>query len=138
MMCVSTVSMSFLINGQVVGCLRPERGLRQGDPISPYLFLLCAEGLSARIRKAERENLLHGVKASSNGPHISHLSFADDSLIFGKETSVDVNNLKDMLCEYEKVSGKMINFEKSEMFFRCGVPEERRSSLCNVLNVNET
>ena len=53
MMCVTTVSYSVLINGEPKGSIVPTQGLRQGDPISPYLFLLCAEGLSAMLRKNE-------------------------------------------------------------------------------------
>ena len=68
LMCVSTVEYLVLINGEAKGKIILTRGLRQGDPISPYLFLLCAEGLSAMIKKEERDGLLKGVAVSRKAP----------------------------------------------------------------------
>ena len=68
LMCVSTVEYLVLINGEAKGKIILTRGLRQGDPISPYLFLLCAEGLSAMIKKEERDGLLKGVAVSREAP----------------------------------------------------------------------
>ena len=61
MLCVSTVCYNVLVHGREVGPIIPKRGLRQGDPLSPYLFILCAEGLSSSIKRAESEGLLHHV-----------------------------------------------------------------------------
>lgn len=69
--CISSVSFSFLINGVPKGFVKPMRGLRQGDPISPYLFLICAEGLSAMIRNAELNNSLNGFRICHKAPNIS-------------------------------------------------------------------
>ena len=82
MMCVSTVSYSVLINGEPKGKIVPSKGLRQGDPISPYLVLLCAEGLSAMLKKEVRDGNIKGVAVSRGVLSISHLLFADDSIIF--------------------------------------------------------
>jgi hypothetical protein len=68
MECVTTHTYSILINGNPHGFIKPSRGIRHGDPLSPYLFLLCAEDLSNLIRKAESENKIHGVAASRHGP----------------------------------------------------------------------
>ena len=81
-MCSSTVSYSMLINGEAKGKITLSRGLRQGDPISPYLFLLCAEGLSTMTQKKEMEGSLREVAVSRCAPKIFHLFFADDSIIF--------------------------------------------------------
>ena len=86
MQCLSTVTYAIKINGVPKGHIIPSRGLCQGDPLSPYLFLLCAEGLSAMLHQAVQEKRLRGVSICRRGPKISHLFFADDSLIFGRAT----------------------------------------------------
>ena len=72
MMCVSMVLYSILINGEPKGKIVPSRGLRQGDPISPYLFLLCAKGLSAMLKKEVRDGKIKGVAVSRGASSISH------------------------------------------------------------------
>lgn len=86
MECISTVSYSVLINGEPKGLIHPSRGLRQGDPLSPYIFLLCAEGLSALLVRVEQEKKIQGVKVARAAPAISHLFFADDSILFCQAT----------------------------------------------------
>ena len=75
MKCVSTVTYSIMVNGEQKGYIRPERGIRQGDPLSPYLFLICAEGLSALFRKAESDRLIRGISICRGRPRVSHLFF---------------------------------------------------------------
>lgn len=75
MRCVSSVSYAVLLNGSPLDVFSPSRGLRQGDPLSPYLFLLCAEGLSSLLSKACHEGLISGAPISARGVHLSHLLF---------------------------------------------------------------
>lgn len=72
MQCVKTVSYSFIRNGEIVGEVVPQRGIRQGDPVSPYLYILCVEGLSTMIRQQEEYGLLYGCKIARNAPSVSH------------------------------------------------------------------
>ena len=105
MQCLSTVTYAIKINGVPRGHIIPSRGLRQGDPLSPYLFLLCAEGLSAMLHQAVQEKRLRGVSVCRRGPKISHLFFADDSLIFGRATKVEGLEILRILKVYESSLG---------------------------------
>ena len=82
MRCVRSVSYSVLINGNPTGHITPFRGLRLGDPLSPYLLILCTDVLIANIRKAENLGQITGLKVAQASPPLSHLLFADDSLFF--------------------------------------------------------
>ena len=117
MMCVSTVSYSMLINGEPKGRIIPLRGLRQGDPISPYLFLLCAEGLLAMLKKEERERYIKGIAVSRGAPSISHLLFADDSIVFYRATIEECNGVFKVLQDYEADLGQKLNKEKTSLYF---------------------
>src|SRR5438128_5627964 len=86
MRCVRSVSYRFKINGNINGSIISGRGLRQGDPISPYLFLLCAEGLSALINDAESRGQIQGIRIAPTAPGVNHLLFADDSLLLLEAT----------------------------------------------------
>ena len=105
MECVSTPSYSILIDGVPQGYIHPSRGVRQGDPLSPYIFLICAEGLSSLIRKAEVAGLIHGISASQYGPKIYHLFFADDSLLLSHASMTKVQHISSILEAYEQASG---------------------------------
>ena len=117
MECISSVQYRVLLNGQPKGHIIPQRGLRQGDPLSPYLFIMCTEALVANIKKAKRNKQLTGLKVARACPPISHLLFADDSLFFCKAQKEECQTIIRILKEYEGVSGQQINFEKSSVQF---------------------
>jgi hypothetical protein len=86
MILVSSISFSVLFNGSPLEELCPSRGLCQGDPISPYLFLLAAEGLSGLLKQSRQSPHLHGIKVAPTAPFVNHLLFSDDSMLFVKAT----------------------------------------------------
>jgi hypothetical protein len=129
MMCVRTVSYGVIVNGKVCGSITPQRGLRQGDPISPYLFLLCAEVLSSLLITANEEGTLLGVPSSRRGPSISHLFFADDSLLFCRSTMSQWNSLTRVLRCYEEASGQRLNNSKTSIFFSRNTPQEDKDMI---------
>ena len=81
MNCVTSGTYKIKVNGGYTHRIFPQRGLRQGDLLSPYLFTLCAEGLSVMLHKAEQSGRIEGIKICQQAPRINHLFFADDSLI---------------------------------------------------------
>ena len=133
MLCISSVSYSVIINGEACGNITPSRGIRQGDPLSPYLFLLCAESFSALIHKAARDNQISGMSIGRGCPIITHLFFADDSLLFCKAKDQECQKLVDILNSYEAASGQNINTDKSSVFFSPNSPQEKKESILNIL-----
>lgn len=115
--CISTLSFSMLINGGPFGFFRPQLGLRQGDPLSPFLFILCSEALSRLLFNAEGKRDLHGVKIARNCHSLSHLMFVDDLLIFRRTNGKEAKSIQDCLSLYEESLGKKVNKAKSTMFF---------------------
>lgn len=83
--CITFVSYEILINGQPSKIFYPERGLIHVDPLSPYIFILCANVLSGSITSKVRKNNIHVLRVERGSPIISHLLFADDSLLFARD-----------------------------------------------------
>ena len=133
MKCISTVSYSVIINGAVHGSIFPTRGLRQGDLLSPFLFLLCADGLSSLINEAVRSQGLSGISICRGCPLVSHLFFADDSLLFCKASEHDCRKLIEILQLYEAASGQKFNAKKSSVIFSHNTLEESRRMVLDIL-----
>lgn len=112
MQCVVSVQYSMIINGSPVGEIRPSKGIRQGDPMFPYLFIICAEALSALLTRAEQKEIISGVPTSPRGPKISHLFLADDSILLYKSNAAEWRRLMKILGIYEKASGQKLDQPK--------------------------
>jgi len=111
---------------------KPSRGIRQGDPISPYLFLICAEGLSCILNS--NSNQERGITLAKNAPRINHLLFADDSILFFKANVRAAEIIDSLLAAYSDASGQRINYNKSSIYFskKCSntLKEEIKKKIC--------
>jgi hypothetical protein len=135
MRCVSTVRFAVKVNGGLLEAFYPSRGIRQGDPISPYLFLLCSEGLTALLHNFCMGIVDRGVRVCNRSPWISHLLFVDDSLIFINANSASATRLDEILRIYNEASGQRVNREKSAIFFSPCTSEAHRMEVKQVLSI---
>ena len=135
MQCVSTVTYSYLINDTVHGSVTPQREIRQEDPLSPYLFILCGQVLSGLCQKAEREGTLNGIRVARGSPRVNHLLFADDTMFFCQTSPASCTTLMRILKEYELASGQKINTDKSSVTFSSKTPEETKVLVKEALGI---
>ena len=133
MKCITSVSYQVFINGEAKGNIMPSRGLRHGDPLSPFLFILCPEVLISHIKQAEKDQTITGIKIARGSPAISHLLFADDSLFFCKAEQSHCKELVRIIDVYEKASGQQLNKSKSSVLFGSKVIASTKTDLKNHL-----
>jgi hypothetical protein len=132
MRCVTTVSFSVRVNGHLSTPFKPTRGIRQGDPISPYLFLLCSEGLSCLLRSIGPVHLSRGVRVGIHAPWISHLLFADDCIVFSEASRRGADRLQEVLRIYSAGSGQLVNKDKSAIFYSSNCQNEAKDEVKEV------
>ena len=137
MECITTISYSLLINGEPTGTIHLSRGIRQGDPLSPYLFLLCTEGLHRLIKQAASSGNLRGLSICKNGPRLTHFFFADDSLLFCRATNQECQAIQQILVAYEEAFGQRLNRSKTTLFFSKNVPQVMQEDIITMLGVPE-
>jgi len=136
MQCVMTVTYSVQLNGENICNISPTRGLRQGDPLSPYLFILGLEGLSALFGQAEVLGGIHGIKVCRNAPPVSLLLFADDCFAFCEASVAEAGHLKTILRIFEEISGQQVNLAKSSTSFTKNISAAHRRVITHTLGFN--
>ena len=136
MMCVTSVSYSISFQGSNIGPIIPSRGLRQGDPLSPYLFLLCVEGLSLSLKSAASNSSITGCRICTQALAVTHLLFADDSFLFFKAKAEEATAIKGLLNSYELFSGQAVNFQKSAIFFSSNFRRDKQADIKAILQVH--
>jgi hypothetical protein len=136
MACVRSVRYQVRFNSEETDVFNPSRGLRQGDPLSPYLFLLCAKGLSSFLLYEEEVGGIDGVRVCRNAPSVSHLLFADDSLILMKADTTNATSLQQVLDTYCANSGQLVSLAKSSIFFSPNTNVLARAEICQTLHID--
>lgn len=127
MSCVSQSSSSILINGRKSEAFNHSCGLRQGDPMLPYLFNICLESLSHMINQATNNKLLTPFLVGKDKVLVFHLMFADDLLIFGRVDESTTFAVRQILRDFCKISGQKINEGKSRLIFSPNTPAEHKN-----------
>lgn len=134
MECISIATYTVLINGEPHGHITPTRGLRQGDPLSPYLFRLCIEGFHGLLKRAKTLGNIMGVSICQNGPRLTHFLFANDSLIFYRGKENECKKLLEVLDKYERASNRSIE-QKPPFFFSKSTPQVLQDTIKIALKV---
>ena len=135
--CISSVTYSFLINGLPRGKVVPSRGIHQGDPLSPYIFIMYSEVLSGLCNRAQEEGLIQGIQVSRGCPSINHLLFADDTMFFLNANEENCEALVNILHSYEEASGQAINKEKSAITFSKRAPNAIKNPIKEALQIHK-
>lgn len=138
MSCVSSSSISILFNGGKLEAFKRSRGIRQGDPLSPYLFILCMEYLGFLINKSCMEKKWIPLKASKDNVEISHLFLADDPLLFAKANIARAKAIKEVLDKFCEESSQLVCTEKSQIYFSPNSHEGMKENICATLNIQAT
>nr|XP_029146216.1 uncharacterized protein LOC114924798 [Arachis hypogaea] len=135
MKCVRSASYRIKVNGELSKKIKPQRGLHQGDPLSPYLFILAAEVFTTLMQEARTKGKITGLKIAPTAPTLTHLLFADDCIIFAKAKEEEIFQIITVLNEYTEASGQRINMNKSGISFGSQVPIQTRVDIEEILGM---
>ncbi|XP_074313520.1 uncharacterized protein LOC141648697 [Silene latifolia] len=138
MECIKTTSFSVLVNGTPGDVFRPTRGIRQGDPLSPYIFIMCAELLARSLKNnSDMSSTDIGIRIGPGMGKIPFLTFADDTIIFAKATKQSCKTIKSILDKFCTISGQSVNFNKSTFQCTKNIDRSLRESFRGILQMNE-
>ncbi|XP_028773622.1 uncharacterized protein LOC114730681 [Neltuma alba] len=136
--CVSTADFQLLWNGDKAKNFSSSRGVRQGDPISPYLFVICMEKLAHIIQEEIEDNHWRPIRLTKTGPPITHLFFADDVLLFAEANLEQADLINQCLEKFSRSSGLKVNHSKTRIFFSMNINHNRCSEISGRLGFTQT
>lgn len=132
MHCVTSASMQVLWNGEALESFSPLRGIRQGDPLSPYLFVLCIERLVHLIKDCVVQESWKPFRVTKNGPFISHVFFTDDLVLFTESSKSQMSTIQNCLDTFCVASGAKISLNKMKLFFSKNTSQFVRMEICEL------
>ena len=138
MRCISSCSMRVLWNGEPTECFTPSRGVRQGDPLSPYIFVACVERLSQLIECLVQGGQWRPLRVCKNGPQLSRLLFADDIILFAEATEAQARLIHDCLDRFCAASGQTISASKSKIYFSPNTDALEIDKIKSILEMDST
>lgn len=134
--CITTTSFSVLVNNILGDKFSPSRGIRQGGPLSPYIFILCAKILARQLQTAlEDKQSGIGIQACRGAENIPFLTFADDTMIFAKATNNSCGLVKNIISKYYNMLGQKVNFQKSTFQCSKNISANTISNLQTILEI---
>jgi hypothetical protein len=134
MQLTSSTFFSILVNGVPSRPFSPTRGIRQGDPLSPFLFVIMVEGLGCYIKASVEDGSLKGLPLHNLQPAPSHSQFVDDTLLLNTPTAQEANKLKIILTDFAEASGTSLNLDKSQLYF-FNTPVEIQNHISRLLGI---
>lgn len=138
MECVTSASLKVLWNGEPSQSFKPSRGIRQGDPLSPYLFVMCMERLYQTIEEAIVQERWKPIRASRDGPLLSNLFFADGIILFAEASTDQAMVIHDCLDRFCKASGQRVSLSKSSVYFSSNVLDSKQEEISRALGMTPT
>lgn len=138
MACISSTSVSILFNGGKLEPFTPTQGICQGDPLSPYIFILYLEYLGLLILDKIADNTWKPFKAFRSGPSFPHLFFEDDLILFGQATRKNAQAIEEALSAFCALFGQKVSKDKSRILFSKNTSVENCKLVCHSLGILET
>ena len=127
------MSTSLLFNGGSFESFWPSRGIRQGDPLFPYIFILCMDLLGQLIQEKCEAKVWCPVKASRSGPAFSHLFFANDLVLFAKANAENCIVVREVLDTFCNLSRQTVSEAKSRVYFTPNVDQDNKEAFSDIL-----
>lgn len=135
---ITTASIQIFLNGEILDAFSPQRGLRQGDPFSLYLFVLRMETLSSRINRYVLEKQWQPIRIVNKGQPMSHIFFVDYLLLFGETTYSQARVMKHVLQQFYGDSGQWVSTNKSRVWFAPSTPTYLRGTIYLAFGIKTT
>ncbi|KAJ3679594.1 hypothetical protein LUZ60_017605 [Juncus effusus] len=115
--CMASAKFTIIFNGTGDGFFKPKCGLRQGSPLSPYMFILGMDVLARSLLFAAHSGFITGIELTPSSPTLTHRLYANDLVLYGESSTQEAERFLLVLHMFEQVSGQSLNLAKSKLWF---------------------